>query len=190
MDDLDAQVNQDGLRYCPRCAAELRERAVRGHSRLVCPACGYVFYLAPAPVTCVLVERDGAILLVRRKYPPRKGHWCLPAGFVEVGESPGESAVREVHEETGLDVQITGLIDSWASDEDPRTPVVSFAFTAQVVGGELRPGDDAIEAEFFEPDAIPEAIAFSTHRRLILRNAEGRARGDRSPARGPRTRRF
>lgn len=172
MDDLDAQVNQEGLRYCPRCGGELAEREVREHSRLACPECGYVFYLTPAPVTCVLVERDGAILLVRRKYPPREGHWCLPAGFVEVGESPGESAVREVREETGLDVEITGLIDSWASDEDPRTPVVSFAFAARVVGGKLEPGDDADEAEFFDRQSVPTGIAFSTHRDLIRRHFE------------------
>jgi len=173
MRKLDAQVNQEGLRYCPRCAAELSEREVRGHARLVCPACEYVLYLTPAPVTCVLVERGGAILLVRRKYPPREGHWCLPAGFVEVGESPGESAVREVREETGLDVEIEGLIDCWASDEDPRTPVVSFAFAAKVVGGDLEPGDDAEEAVFFERGSVPEGIAFSSHRRLILRCFEG-----------------
>jgi ADP-ribose pyrophosphatase YjhB (NUDIX family) len=172
MYDLDAQVNQDGLRYCPRCAAELSEREIRGHARLTCPECRYVFYLTPAPVTCVLVECDGAILLVRRKYPPREGYWCLPAGFVEVGESPGESAVREVREETGLDVEITGLIDSWASEEDPRTPVVSFAFAARVVGGELQPGDDAEEAAFFDRNSVPDGIAFSTHRGLISRHFE------------------
>jgi ADP-ribose pyrophosphatase YjhB (NUDIX family) len=175
MYDLDAQVNAEGLRYCPRCAAELEEREVREHARLVCPACDYVFYLTPAPVTCVVVERDGAILLVLRKYPPRRGYWCLPAGFVEVGESPSESAVREVREETGLDVAIEGLIDSWASDEDPRTPVVSFAFTARIVGGALEPGDDAEEAAFFTEDSLPDGIAFSTHRRLIRRWFEGEA---------------
>jgi 8-oxo-dGTP diphosphatase len=184
LDNLDAQVNHEGLRYCPRCAAELREREVRGHRRLACPACGYVLYLAPAPVTCAVVEREGAILLVRRKYPPREGCWCLPAGFVEVGESPAESAAREVREETGLDVEIEGLIDSWSSDEDPRTPVVSFAFEARVIGGKLAAGDDAVEAAFFDPGALPEPIAFSTHRRLISRAFGERARGEHDPARG------
>jgi len=172
--DLDAQVNQEGIRYCPRCAGELAERDVRGHSRPVCPECGYVFYLSPAPVTCTLVDRDGSVLLVRRRYPPRRGHWCLPAGFVEVGESPSESAVREVSEETGLDVEITELIDCWASDEDPRTPVVSFAFAARVTGGALEPGDDAEEAAFFSRDSLPHGIAFRTHRALILKHFETR----------------
>ena len=169
--DIDAQVNLEALRYCPRCAGELAERKVRGHERLLCPGCGYIFYLTPAPVTCVVVRRGDRILLVRRRYPPKAGDWCLPAGFVETGESPQESAAREVREETGLDVTITGLVDSWASDEDPRTPVVSYAFTARVAGGALEAGDDAEEAKFFEPGKIPTNIAFATHRALIERLA-------------------
>jgi ADP-ribose pyrophosphatase YjhB (NUDIX family) len=80
--------------------------------------------------------------------------------------------VREVREETGLDVEITNLVDSWASDEDPRTPVVSFAFAARVVGGRLEPGDDADRAEFFDRRSLPDTIAFSTHRDLIRRHFE------------------
>jgi 8-oxo-dGTP diphosphatase len=167
--NIDAQVNLADLRYCPRCAGELAKRRVRGHERLTCPDCGYVFYMTPAPVTCVLVVQDERVLLVRRRYTPKAGDWCLPAGFVEIGESPEESAVREVREETGLEVRITGLVDSWASREDPRTPVVSYAFTASVAGGTLRAGDDAEEAAFFEPERIPANIAFSTHRILIER---------------------
>lgn len=167
--DIDAQVNLDALRYCPRCAAELAQDQVRGNARLVCTECGYIFYLTPAPVTCVLVKRGAQVLLVRRRYPPKAGDWCLPAGFIEVGESPEDSAVREVREETGLTVRITGLVDSWASDEDPRTPVVSYAFTAVVIGGTLEAGDDAEEARFFGAEEIPGNIAFTTHRALIER---------------------
>jgi thiamine-phosphate pyrophosphorylase len=168
--DIDAQVNQEGLRFCPRCATELEESVVRHHRRLICPSCAYILYMTPAPVTCVVVERDGDLLLVRRRYAPKTGDWCLPAGFIEVDESPAESAVREVKEETGLDVEITGLLDSWASNEDPRTPVVSFAFSASVRGGHLRPGDDAIEAAFFGRESLPDNIAFSTHRNLITQH--------------------
>jgi 8-oxo-dGTP diphosphatase len=168
--DIDAQVNMEGLRFCPRCAAGLAERTVREHRRLACEECGYVLYLTPAPVTCVLVSREGRVLLVRRKYPPKAGQWCLPAGFVEVGEDPAASAVRETKEETGLDIEITELLDSWASGEDPRTPVVCFAFAGSVAGGRLAAGDDATEAAFFAFDELPGDIAFSTHRRLIDRH--------------------
>jgi ADP-ribose pyrophosphatase YjhB (NUDIX family) len=178
--DIDEQVNYEGLKHCPRCAAALVERDVRGHRRLSCPDCDYVFYLTPAPVTCVIVERQGAILMVRRRYPPRAGKWCLPAGFIEQAESPEESAVREVKEESGLDVEITGLFDSWASGEDPRTPVVSIAFTARVKGGVLSPGDDADDAAFFDGSSLPTDIAFTTHRRAIEDYFDRRGNADES----------
>jgi ADP-ribose pyrophosphatase YjhB (NUDIX family)/ribosomal protein S27AE len=178
--DIDEQVNYEGLKFCPRCATALVDGDVRGHERLSCPNCGYVFYLTPAPVTCVIVEREGAILLVRRRFPPSVGKWCLPAGFIEQMESPQESAVREVKEESGLDVEITGIFDSWASGEDPRTPVVSFAFTARVIGGTLSPGDDADKAEFFDEGSLPRNIAFTTHRSAI-RDYFDRRRAAREP---------
>ncbi len=160
----------EGLRYCPRCAHELGERHVRGHSRLACGRCGYVFYMTPAPVTCVLVVHADEMLLVRRKYPPKEGQWCLPAGFIEIGEDPSESAARETMEETGLEVDIVGFLDSWASGEDPRTPIVCYAFEGRVTGGSLKAGDDATEAAFFSRDRVPDEIAFSTHRHMIERH--------------------
>jgi 8-oxo-dGTP diphosphatase len=175
--DIDAQANYEGLRFCPRCAAELVGREIRGHRRLVCQECSYILYLSPAAVTCVLAEREGSILFVLRKYEPGAGQWCLPAGFVETGEQPEESAVREVREETGLDIAITGVYDTWATDEDPRTPVISIAFTAKVVGGELRAGDDAEEARFFPVDDLPHPIAFADHRRIVREYVRERAGG-------------
>lgn len=165
--NIDAQANYADLRYCPRCAAELESVAVRGRERLTCPACSYVFYMPPAAVTCVLAERDGGLLFVLRKYDPGRGMWCLPAGFIEAGEQPDESAAREVKEETGLDVEITGIYDAWATDEDPRTPVISIAYTARITGGRLEAGDDAEDAAFFEFDALPDRIAFADHRRIV-----------------------
>jgi thiamine-phosphate pyrophosphorylase len=174
--DVDAQVNHEGLRFCPRCASPLAETAVRGHRRLRCGACGYVVYRTPAPVTCTLVEGDGGVLLVRRRYAPRAGEWCLPAGFVEAGESPAESAAREVREETGLEVVVTGVFDTWATGEDPRTPVVCIAFTAAATGGRLAAGDDADDAAFFTEETLPRCIAFPTHRAALERYFDMRRR--------------
>ena len=175
--DMDAQANYEGLKFCPRCAAELEDRESRGHRRLICTNCSYIFYMAPAAVTCVLAEQDGKILFVLRRYEPGEGKWCLPAGFLEAGEQPDASAAREVKEETGLDVEITGIYDTWATDEDPRTPVISIAFTARVVGGELAAGDDAAEAAFFDMSNLPEPIAFADHRRIVRTYIEKSRRG-------------
>lgn len=90
--DIDEQANWEGLRCCPRCGSELHEHEIRGHHRPACRGCGYVVYVSPAPVTCVLVQHEDRVLLVRRKYPPGTGKWCLPAGFIEVGEHPSDIA--------------------------------------------------------------------------------------------------
>jgi len=172
--DVDGQDNHDALAFCPRCSAGLIASAVRGARRLTCPQCHYIIYSNPAPVTATIVEQDSGLLLVRRKYDPGRGLWCLPTGFIETGETPEESAVREVREESGLDVELTGIYDSWSTDEDPRTPVVCFAFTARVIGGDLRAGDDASEAAFFSLDAPPRGLAFETHRRVIARYSRWR----------------
>jgi ADP-ribose pyrophosphatase YjhB (NUDIX family) len=157
---------------------------IRGHDRLVCPSCSYIFYLSPATVTCAVVEHDDRLLLVLRKYPPGRNRWCLPAGFVEAGEQPAECIEREVLEETGLCVDVDGVYDCWATDEDPRTPVVSVAFTARVTGGDIAPGDDASDARFFAFDSLPDDIAFADHRRVIARYIRDRGPGrsrDRVP---------
>jgi len=183
--DIDEQANWDSLQYCPRCAGELTEREVRGNVRVSCDHCGYVFYTPPAPVTCVLAARDGKVLLVRRKYPPKAGQWCLPAGFIEAGEPPSECAAREALEETGMELEITGIVDSWASNEDPRTPIVCFAFTGRVTGGTLRPGDDESEAAFFGADELPDDIAFSAHRSLVERHFSERNEENRGGREAP-----
>jgi len=167
--DIDAQDNHGALEYCPRCGARLVESAVRDTKRPTCSDCHFILYVNPAPVTATLVEQGGELLLVRRKYDPGVGRWCLPTGFIESGETPEESAVREVREESGLEVALTGIFDSWATGEDPRTPVVCFAFTARVVGGTLEAGDDASEARFFPLNDIPTNLAFESHRRIIAR---------------------
>ncbi len=183
--DIDGQNNHENLKYCPRCGTLLGVRGLRGHPRPVCPNCSYILYLNPAPVTAVIIERDGAILLVRRRYPPGEGLWCLPTGFIEQEETPEESAVREVKEETGLQIEVDSLFDSWSSSEDPRTPIVCFAFTAHILGGTLAPGDDAADARFFMLAALPDDIAFASHHATLERYSQKLPRGDRRRSRRP-----
>src|SRR5512135_180301 len=126
-------------RFCLRCGTRLVSRDDNGSPRPACPACGWVWYHNPAPAAGVIVERDGEVLLVKRKYEPRAGAWCLPAGFMEYGETPEHCAVRELEEETGLVARLTGLFGVYAGMDDPRARAVLILYTAERVGGRLRP---------------------------------------------------
>ncbi len=153
--------------YCPWCASPLVGRLSDGHERLVCPNCDFIWYRNPIPAAGAILFRDNSILLTKRKYPPREGDWCFPAGFMEYSESPAECCVRELKEETGLDIKISGLFHAYAGHDDPRSNAVLILYLADISGGELRPGDDAIETVFFELDRIPPNIAFQAHRDAI-----------------------
>lgn len=90
-----------------------------------------------------MLDAAGRLLLVRRGQAPSAGLWSVPGGRVEPGESAAEAAVREVREETGLDVHVGALL---ASVEIGDYLVHDFA--AEVVGGELRAGDDAADVRW------------------------------------------
>ncbi|MGQ9794251.1 MAG: NUDIX domain-containing protein [Anaerolineae bacterium] len=160
-------------RYCPYCRAELSDRFVFGRTRRVCPSCGFVHFVDPKVGVAVLVEHEGKVLLVRRAVRPSRGAWCLPSGFVESDEDPIEAAARECLEETGLQVRITGLLHLGSYRNDPRGAGIIIFYQAQVVGGQLIPGDDADAAQFFSPPEIPENIAFLSNREILHRWRRG-----------------
>ena len=154
-------------RFCLRCGTALVTRDDFGHPRPTCPACGWIHYRNPAPAAGVLLERDGTVLLVKRRYAPRVGAWCVPAGFMEYGETPEHCAIREAREETGLEVRLTGLFGVYAGFDDPRVRAVLILYTAERTGGRLVPGDDASAARWFALARLPRTIAFHAHHRAL-----------------------
>jgi 8-oxo-dGTP diphosphatase len=155
------------VRFCPLCAARLAQRDDHGLARPTCVTCGFIHYRNPLPAAGVILVWRGRVLLVRRKFDPRAGTWCLPAGFMEYGETPEACAVRELREETGVRGRLNGLLGVYATLDDPRASVVLILFAAVRSGGRLVPGDDAIEAGFFPFERLPTPIAFQSHRRAL-----------------------
>src|SRR5439155_15046911 len=155
------------MRFCPYCATRLEMRDEHGVMRPTCPACGYIHYRNPVPAAGVLLESEGGLLMVRRKFDPRAGTWCLPAGFMEFGETPEACAIRELFEETGIRGRLTRLFNVYAGADDPRTRAILILYVAEREGGTLAPGDDAIEAGFFPLTALPAPIAFQSHVRAL-----------------------
>jgi 8-oxo-dGTP diphosphatase len=101
------------------------------------------------------VVKDGAgrFLLVLRSRPPEAGRWTVPGGRVEAGESLEEAAVREVREETGIDIRV--LREAWSFELHHGDTVFEIHdFLADAVGGRLRAGDDAADARWFTADEL------------------------------------
>lgn len=140
------------LNYCPRCGHALKDREAFGRVRRFCPACERVVFRDLKVAAGVIVEREGQILLVRRRMRPHQGTWTFPAGFVEFDEAPADAAVRECREETGLEVEITGLLDVIAGREHEYGADIVIVYHARLVGGEPRAGDDVDRVAFFAPD--------------------------------------
>lgn len=126
--------------------------SVHGKDREHCPACGFVVFYNPAPVGLAVVDHGGKLVLIRRTLPPLVGYWAPPAGHVEIGESVPEATIREVKEESGLDIALDGLAGVYSQAD---VKVVIIAYRAHSRGGEPAAGDDAAEVGLFEPGRLP-----------------------------------
>lgn len=158
-------------RHCPRCGAPLERGRAEGEvgDVLHCPACGLVIHDNPAPTASALVVRDGRVLLARRARPPRQGLWDTPGGFVEPDELPEDAVVRELREETGLEVEPVRLIgfflDRYGED---GVSTLNIHYEARVLSGDESPADDVSELGWFPLDAIPDdEIAFPNGREAL-----------------------
>ena len=154
-------------RFCLFCGGALARREWEGRPRLVCRACGRPLYENPVPATClVVVDGERRVLLVRRRVAPRVGDWCLPGGFMELGESPEGAALRELEEETGLTGAVDGLLGVTATPNDLYDTVLMIGYRVTEFRGTPRPDDDADAIGWFASGRLP-AIAFDSHRHFI-----------------------
>ena len=105
---------------------------------------------------------DDAVLLIRRRWPPYRGQWGLPGGFVTYGETPEAAAIREVREETGLEIRTQRLVETRIENYHRPQGVdrlLSLYYIGQIVGGQEQAGDDATALAWFGWDALPRRLA-------------------------------
>jgi len=145
----------------------LETRTVGDRPRRACPACGYIHYTDPKVGVGLLVVENGQLLLVRRAVEPARGRWSLPAGFLDHGEDPRETAAREALEETGLIVAIEELVDVFHNPPGNGASIF-ILYRARRLSGQPVPGDDADDARFFPLDTLPE-LAFPSTRAMVER---------------------
>jgi ADP-ribose pyrophosphatase YjhB (NUDIX family) len=121
------------------------------HPRLVCPDCGYIAYENPKIVVGSVCTKDDRILLCRRAIDPRKGFWTLPAGFLELHESPLEGAMREALEEANAKIEIDALLAVYTIH---RLSQVQLLYRAKLVS-DFSPGPESLEVALFRWEEIP-----------------------------------
>ncbi len=135
--------------------------------RLVCPECGWVNYENPLPSVVIFVKNRGnKILLIKRGVEPGKGKWALPSGFIESDESPEETALRELYEETGISGRIKRLIGVYSEPTETYGRVLLIAYEAEFLDGHPKPGSDTVEVGFFSREEMPD-IPFASHNAII-----------------------
>ena len=154
-------------KYCPQCGGRLEKRLLKPGEprRLVCTACGYIFYLDPKLSVIAVIPLDEGVVMVRRGIEPGYGLWVVPGGFVDLGEVVEDALVRETQEETLLTVRPTRLLNIY-SYPDHRTIIA--AYITEYVSGELAAGDETLEARVFGLKEIPwPRIAFSSTKEAL-----------------------
>ncbi len=156
------------LNFCPQCGSPLQDRTMYGRVRRYCPSCHRAIFRDPKAAAGVVVVQDGEVLMVRRGTGLRHGRWSIPAGFVEYDEDPAVTAARECREETGLEVELTALLDVIPGEGLPGEASFLVVYAGRVVGGERAAGDDADRAAFFPLDDLPP-LAFESTRRALER---------------------
>lgn len=145
------------FKYCPNCKNKVKQREKR---LLDCLKCGFHFYLSPASTNAVIIENEkGEILLTRRKFPPKKGYFDLPGGFIDFGETVEESARREIKEELGLIINNLTYLRSYYSFypyRGIRYQTLCHVYKARISSNQrIRPFDDVTDIKFFAQDKIP-----------------------------------
>lgn len=116
-------------------------------------------------VGAVVWNERNEVLLVRRANPPRQNEWSLPGGKVEFGETLTAAVLREIREETGLEIDVVGLLDVAELIEGAHYVLIDFG--ARVRGGDLKAGSDAADARWFAREELARVSLWSETRRVI-----------------------
>jgi 8-oxo-dGTP diphosphatase len=151
--------------FCFQCGTALVPRYQEDRERPTCPACGFIHYLDPKVAVAVVLGDESGVLLGRRCIDPGAGLWSFPAGYVNRGEVLEEAATREVLEELGLAVRLTGLIGVYS---ERGSAVVLVVYAGEIEAGEPTPdGHEVSEVRRFALDRLPDDMAFPHDRRVL-----------------------
>lgn len=130
------------------------------HERLVCDDCGFIQYENPKIITGVVPIHDGKVLLCTRAIEPRLGYWTVPAGFLELGESPPEGAAREAVEEANAVIEVGDLVGVYTICHIGQ---VQMFYRGTLATTDFSAGAESLAVQLFAWEEIPwDELAFPT----------------------------
>ncbi len=162
------------MRFCHDCGASLEITRPKDDTadRHVCTACRTVHYINPKLVVGAVCEWQDKVLLCRRAIEPRTGFWTIPAGFMEVGESTEDGAIRETWEEATARIEIVGLLGLY---NIVRLSQVQIFYRAKLLSPEMYAGVETLELGLFGWGDIPwDDLAFPTVHKILRKAIETR----------------
>lgn len=155
------------IKHCPRCGSAVGYVVPEddNRERAVCTDCKTIHYENPLNVVGTVPVWGEQVLLCKRAIEPRHGFWTLPAGFMELGETVADGAIRETVEEAGAKIELQGLFTVM---NVVRVGQVHLFYRARMIDASLDPGPETLEARLFHEHEIPwDEIAFRTVRETL-----------------------
>jgi len=150
------------VNFCSNCGAKVAYRIPPGDSipRHLCDQCGTIHYRNPLLVIGSIPETDERVLLCRRAIEPRLGFWTLPAGFMELGETTAQGAIRETLEEANARIELDEVFTMLSV---PHVDQVHLYYRAKLLDLDFSPGAESLEVALFHERDIPwNELAFRT----------------------------
>ncbi|GAB2227477.1 hypothetical protein Droror1_Dr00009299 [Drosera rotundifolia] len=154
--------NPRKINFCQWCGGATKHEVPDGEEKMraICTLCGRIAYQNPKMVVGCLIEHENKILLCKRKIQPSYGLWTLPAGYLEIGESAVQGAMRETQEEAGAEVDV---LSPFAHLDIPLIGQAYVIFLAKLKKPQFSPGPESIECRLFSLEDIPfDSLAFSS----------------------------
>ncbi len=150
------------MKYCCYCSAELIYDipADDNRHRYICNVCDVVHYQNPKVVAGCLPIWEDQVLLCKRAIEPRYAYWTLPAGFMELGETTLEAAIRETKEEANARVEVESL---FAVFNLPHVDQVYMMFKSRLLDLDFHAGEESLEVQLYKEEDVPwDDLAFRT----------------------------
>lgn len=142
--------------HCFRCGNKLTKKR---YNLYECPKCSYDHFINPYPTTSVIIiNQKEELMLVKRKYPPRKGYWDLPGGFIDIKETGEEGVKREIKEELGIQLDKVFYIGSYPDKyffQGFNMDTITLSFYSKISNQEIKVSDDITGFSFFNKNKIP-----------------------------------